>query len=285
MNYLSQISYQSFDEEIEFTPQIPPTQQLSDYSISERVSLHGAKVDNVSEQVEKVFSHISRYKPHIVDLDTEFMPFVPDCVPTIGEVDAFLKFPPPQILTEVAWADVLHEGPPEDTLGLIVLDEPALVESEKPIVQLHLGAASTNRKPTSLGESLADIKTVGIHDEIGREVAEWVTVVQAVHQDDRSERLEYSIPMPTIESLMKKTSAAVIPFKRTMNSLPQLCSPFSVLNFDEYVQLVCLIVDIPCGQSAVARLKSGGTDDSSWLVDSLHVLFSLYSMLRQSLNL
>ena len=54
-----------------------------------------------------MFHFHSRYTPVLTDLDTKLKAFVPEYIPAIGEVDAFLKMPKP-------------DGQPE-TLGLFVL--------------------------------------------------------------------------------------------------------------------------------------------------------------------
>ncbi|CAE7871017.1 unnamed protein product, partial [Symbiodinium sp. KB8] len=52
------------------------------------------------------------YKPHTIELDTVLKPFIPELIPSIGEVDAFLKMPRP-------------DGAPSG-LGTACLDEPTL---------------------------------------------------------------------------------------------------------------------------------------------------------------
>ena len=59
-----------------------------------------------------MFEYIQRYKPQKIDLETKIKPFIPDYIPAVGEVDAFLKMPKP-------------DGQKED-LGIAVLDEPCL---------------------------------------------------------------------------------------------------------------------------------------------------------------
>jgi intraflagellar transport protein 46 len=55
------------------------------------------------------------------DLDINLKPFVPDYIPSVGEVDAFLKMPKP-------------DGIKED-LGIVVLDEPPLNSEEKTVIE------------------------------------------------------------------------------------------------------------------------------------------------------
>ena len=69
--------------------------------------------------MKELFDYIGRYKPQKIDLDTKLKPFIPDYIPAVGEVDAFLK------MNKI-------DGSRED-LGINSLDEPAL-NSEDPTV-------------------------------------------------------------------------------------------------------------------------------------------------------
>ena len=52
-----------------------------------------AQYDNlgVSSEVKDLFQYISRFKPHEVDLMTTLKCFIPEYIPSIGEIDAFIK--------------------------------------------------------------------------------------------------------------------------------------------------------------------------------------------------
>ena len=41
--------------------------------------------------MKELFQHISRYTPQTVELDTKLKPFIPEYIPAIGDIDAFLK--------------------------------------------------------------------------------------------------------------------------------------------------------------------------------------------------
>ena len=45
----------------------------------------------VSQEIDKLFEHIARYKPHQIELDTRLKPFIPDYIPAVGDIDAFIK--------------------------------------------------------------------------------------------------------------------------------------------------------------------------------------------------
>ncbi len=81
--------------------------------------------------MKDLFEYIMRYKPQKIDLDTKIKPFVPDYMPAIGEVDAFLKMPKPVDPQTQAQAVVNRED-----LGLTVLDEPALNCEDKSVLEL-----------------------------------------------------------------------------------------------------------------------------------------------------
>jgi len=58
-----------------------------------------------------------------LDLETKVRPFIPEYIPSVGEVDAFLKIPRP---------DGAHED-----LGLLTLDEPKLNQSDPALLELR----------------------------------------------------------------------------------------------------------------------------------------------------
>ena len=62
------------------------------------------------------------FQPTEVPLKTTLKPFIPEYVPAIGEVDAYLKIPRPDLR--------------EEKLGLSKLDEPALNMSKKSYLDL-----------------------------------------------------------------------------------------------------------------------------------------------------
>jgi intraflagellar transport protein 46 len=46
---------------------------------------------NVPDDVRELFQYIGRYKPHNIALDTKLKCFIPDYIPSVGEIDAFIK--------------------------------------------------------------------------------------------------------------------------------------------------------------------------------------------------
>ena len=66
--------------------------------------------------LQRIFDYISRYTPQDVDLNPEVRPFIPDLIPAIGDIDAFVKIDRPDARN--------------DFLGQIILDEPAALQSD-----------------------------------------------------------------------------------------------------------------------------------------------------------
>ena len=67
---------------------------------------------NVDQNISSLFSLITKYKPQTIILDYKLKPFIPDYIPAVGDIDAFIK---------------VNSGNDEvtpETLGLTVLDEP-----------------------------------------------------------------------------------------------------------------------------------------------------------------
>jgi intraflagellar transport protein 46 len=79
---------------------------------------------DVGGDIREIFDYISRYKPHEVELDTSLKCFIPDYIPAVGEMDAFIKIPQP--------------SGNQDDLGLKVLDEPAATQSDATVLELQL---------------------------------------------------------------------------------------------------------------------------------------------------
>ena len=41
--------------------------------------------------MKELFHYIVRYTPQTIELETRFKPFIPDYVPAVGDIDAFIK--------------------------------------------------------------------------------------------------------------------------------------------------------------------------------------------------
>lgn len=46
---------------------------------------------NVAPAVKNLFSYITYYSPNNIDLDVKLKPFIPEYIPAVGDIDAFIK--------------------------------------------------------------------------------------------------------------------------------------------------------------------------------------------------
>jgi hypothetical protein len=65
-----------------------PFLSLSPSKLSLRIAPH---ILQVTPQVRDLFGLITRYKPQVTQLDTPLMPFLPEYIPALGEIDEFIK--------------------------------------------------------------------------------------------------------------------------------------------------------------------------------------------------
>lgn len=79
-----------------------------------------------------------------MNVDFKFKPFIPEYLPAVGDIDAFLKVIPPE--TTLAGkrfdSNKLH-------LGLAVLDEPAANQSDPALLHLRLRSSSVHSHSTA----------------------------------------------------------------------------------------------------------------------------------------
>ena len=118
---------------------------------------------NVGADVKDIFDYISRYKPQKIELETKLKPFVPEYVPAVGEVDAFLKMPKP-------------DGQKED-LGIAQLDEPALNCEDKTVLELKYVQSKNVVRATPM-----NVDSIEGADKKSKEVSRWISNVQDLHK-------------------------------------------------------------------------------------------------------
>jgi len=192
---------------------------------------------NVSADVRDLFQYIGRYNAHEVDLDSTLKCFIPDYIPAVGEMDAFIKVPRPD-------AD-------RDELGLQVLDEPAAAQSDATVLELQLRAVSKKQH----GD--VAIRSIEAAAKNPLEIERWIKSIEDLHRSKPPPQVNYRKAMPDIDKLMEEWPSefeemlrdVALPHAELEASLPELA------------RVACAIMDIPVYDN---------------LVESLHVLFSVY---------
>mmetsp|Transcript_29740 Transcript_29740/g.35079 ORF Transcript_29740/g.35079 Transcript_29740/m.35079 type:complete len:312 (+) Transcript_29740:2802-3737(+) len=197
----------------------------------------------VSTEIKELFQYIQRYKPHEVELDTTLKCFIPDFIPSVGEMDAFIKVPQP-------------DGK-SDGLGLKVLDEPAAHQSDATVLELQLRAGS--KKP----HGDLSIRSIENASKNPLEIDKWIKSIQDLHKMKPSVEVQYKRNMPDVDSLMQEWPPEFEDILKQV-SLPD---PELSLSTEEYAKIICAMVDVPVYEN---------------IIESLHVVFSLYTAFKEN---
>ncbi|XP_046873965.1 intraflagellar transport protein 46 homolog isoform X1 [Hypomesus transpacificus] len=198
----------------------------------------------VSAEIKELFQYITRYTPQNIELDHKLKPFIPDFIPAVGDIDAFLKVPRP-------------DGKP-DNLGLLVLDEPCTKQSDPTVLSLWL---SENSKQHNITE--VKVKSIENPEKNPKAIESWMESISELHRSKPPATVHYTRAMPDIDTLMQEWPPEFEEF------LGKVCLPTADINCDlaEYIDVICGILDIPVYKSRI---------------HSLHVLFTLYSEFKNS---
>jgi intraflagellar transport protein 46 len=199
----------------------------------------------VSQEVKELFMLIRDYKPVDLDLETRFKPFVPDFIPAVGDIDAYVKVGRPDGISE-------H-------VGLDVLDEPCAQQSDPSVLDLQLRAMArkTIRKE-------ATVKKVIPGERSDKAIEQWIKDISDLHRSKPPPSVLYAKTMPDIDSLMQEWP---VPVEEMLRETGILTADFECSDITSYVDLVCALCDIPVYKSRI---------------QSLHVFFTLYSAFKQS---
>lgn len=186
-------------------------------------------------------------------------PFIPDFIPAVGDIDAFLKVVPPKPFSEKSKVIEFI-----DRLGFDILDEPCGNQSETALLHMKLRSVSTSntRKPIpppSISKSSKDIE-------------KWITEVQALHANQPYPMVVHNMPAPDIDALMTEWPTKM---EHALNSVgfpsAQLdCS----LKF--YIELVCGLFDIP--------LPPTNNNNQVDYLFALSTLFNLYLAVKNPIE-
>ena len=105
-----------------------------------------------------LIGHKNDLRTQKIDLETKIKPFIPDYIPAVGEVDAFLKMPKP-------------DGQKED-LGIAVLDEPCLNSEDKTVLELKYVQSKNVARAAPM-----NVDSIDNADKKPREVSRWISSV------------------------------------------------------------------------------------------------------------
>lgn len=199
---------------------------------------------DVTGEIRDLFQYIERFRPQEMELDTALKCFIPEYIPSIGEMDACIKVPRP-------------DGR-DDELGLKVLDEPSSNQSDPTVLELQLRAMS---KKMQYGDVV--VRSIENANKNPNLIDKWILSINDLHRTKPPPQVHYRKNMPDIEQLMDVWPEE---FESLLDTV-QLPSPDLELSLAEYAKSLCAILDIPTYENPV---------------ESLHVMFTLYTDFRNN---
>ncbi|TRY90572.1 hypothetical protein DNTS_018354 [Danionella cerebrum] len=171
----------------------------------------------VTAEVKELFQYITRYTPQTIELDHKLKPFIPDFIPAVGDIDAFLKVPRP-------------DGKP-DNLGLLVLDEPCTKQSDPTVLSLWL---SENSKQHNVAE--VKVRSIENPEKNPKAIENWIESISELHRSKPPATVHYT--------------------RIVYQSVHQVNLPTADLDCDltQYVDIICGILDIPVYKNRIHSL-------------------------------
>lgn len=197
----------------------------------------------VSGDIRELFQYIGRFKPQEIELETRLKCFIPEYIPAVGDMDAFLKIPRP-------------DGE-SDHLGLKMLDEPSLNQSDATVLDLQLRSTSKKKH----GDLI--VRSIDNAEKSPKEIDRWIKSIADLHRSKPPPQVHYSKSMPDIESLMQVWPEE---FEELLGKI-KLPRATMDISLEQYIRVICAILDIPVYKN---------------VYESLHVLFTLYLEFRSN---
>lgn len=201
----------------------------------------------VSSEGKELFQYITRYTPQNIELEHVLKPFIPDFIPAVGDIDAFLKVPRP-------------DGKP-DGLGLLLLDEPSVKQSDPNVLSLWLSEETKQPGPSQAQK----VTSVASPETNPRLVDRWVDSITALHRSKPAPTVHFSKAMPDVDQLLQEWPQDV----EELLAKLQLPSADLDLSLEQYMDLICPLLDIPVHNNATR-------------IQALHLLFTVYLEFRDS---
>ncbi|KAJ6645866.1 Intraflagellar transport protein 46 like [Pseudolycoriella hygida] len=212
---------------------------------------------DVPLDIKEIFQYILRYSPQKIEIDYVLQPFIPESVPAVGDIDAFLKVLPPKPLVDKP--NVLSHI---EKLGLEILDEPSGQQSDPALLHMKLRSVSTQPR--------APAPPSAVVWKSQKDIDKWIAEVQMLHVNQPFPQIIHKRPVQDIDKLMTEWPPKM---ERMLN---QLGFPSAYLNcsLKFYIELVCGIFDIP-----IAATKT-----QSDYIYALYTFFNLYMAVKSSVG-
>lgn len=212
---------------------------------------------DVDDEIREIFQYITKYSPQHLNLDYKFKPFIPEFLPAVGDIDAFLKVIPPE---KTISGDIFDYNALK--LGLHVLDEPSTNQSDPALLHLQLRASLVNPNVTNRNDNVV-VKHVENLEKGSKVIDKWIKDISDLHKSKSSPVVRYSQPMPDLDELMQQWPEDMEK-KLKEEGFPR---PGDYGSTSDYINAVCEKFQIPVGRNKI---------------QSLHLLFCLYAAIKSS---
>ncbi|VDK79148.1 unnamed protein product [Litomosoides sigmodontis] len=217
------------------------------YENEDGVVEEGSSSTLLSLDEKGLLSYIASYTAKAIRIEPVLKPFLTDYTPAVGDVDAFIKIPRPD---EV-----------EDDLGLVLLDEPAMEQSDPIILNLKMRKELKGCANAPVED--VPVKRLERADKNIEEIEHWISSIKEINRSKPPDTVIYGKPMPNIEHLMQEWPIEV----ENLLKNEKLPSAALDVSLEEYVDICLALLDIPVQKSRI---------------QSLHVLFTLFGEFRNS---
>ncbi|GMT32672.1 hypothetical protein PFISCL1PPCAC_23969 [Pristionchus fissidentatus] len=205
--------------------------------------------DALDPDEKMLISYFESFKPEVIMLDTFYSYHPIEYLPAVGEPDPFIKIPRPDQI--------------DDNTGLLFLDEPAVKQSDPVIVDMQMRTTVKDIEKKMTEPEAIPMKKLERADLNSRQIDDWIENIKELHRTRPTMNVHYSRGMPDVEKLMQEWPDGV------ERMLKDISLPTAELDvpLETFVDLVLNTVDIPVNKSRI---------------ESLHMLFSLYSEFKNS---
>uniref|UniRef100_A0A182JV94 Intraflagellar transport protein 46 homolog n=1 Tax=Anopheles christyi TaxID=43041 RepID=A0A182JV94_9DIPT len=214
-------------------------------------------IDAPSE-VKDLFQYIPRYTPQRIAIDFKLKIFIPEFIPAVGDIDAFLKVCPPGPVSEKKTKKLSGHI---QNLGLMILDEPCGDQSDSVLLQMKLRSIFT--KP---------IETPSAIVRSARDIDRWITEIQSLRASQSVQSVHaQKQTIVNIDSLMSEWPEEM---ERTLDALGFPPAKLDC-SLTSYIKIICNIFDIP--------LPAG--ESQTDYIYALYNLFNLFLAIKQQNSL
>ncbi|XP_018796457.1 PREDICTED: intraflagellar transport protein 46 homolog [Bactrocera latifrons] len=213
----------------------------------------------INQELKELFPYILKYTPQSIDTPYRLQPFIPDFVPSVGDVDAFLKvtIPPlskPQRQQEIN--EYLHK------MGIYLLDEPSGEQSEPSLLNMKLRSVLTGSGSNARSASASMIPTA----KSPKEIDKWINEVEKLHMTQTVNDIQ---PRKEIEPLLMNWPRSYADASVAVQQAYQQCLEDE--DVARYVRTLCQQFEV-----------EGPIETQVHYIMSVQTLFALYLAANQA---